>query len=119
MLPRAVEIEIDEACTEFVMAVEYDFYREQLMDTKYFQQALQEFGQQQTTNRSLGDLKIAELSHILRRAQELKDVASAREVLQGKPQPIIAALDAQHELKDADGKPQPVAHLLDHAEVIR
>ena len=46
------------------------------MDTKYFQQALKEFGREQRVNRSLGDLKVAEFSYILRRAQELKDAGT-------------------------------------------
>ena len=43
------------------------------MDTKYFAEALAEFGREQRTNRPIGELRVAELSFILRRAQELKD----------------------------------------------
>jgi hypothetical protein len=55
-----------------------------LMDTKYFQQALAEFGREQETNRRIGDLKVAELSFILRRAQELKDADSLEAQRRGR-----------------------------------
>jgi len=49
------------------------------VDTKYFAEALAEFGREQSTNRDIGKLKVAELSHILRRAQELKDAEKLKD----------------------------------------
>jgi hypothetical protein len=92
MMPRAVELEIDDACIWFVMSLEHRFFQEQLMDTNYFQQAVDEYALKRSMQIKVGDLTMGELSWLLRRAQELKE---------------------------ADGKPQPVAHQIEHAEEIR
>jgi hypothetical protein len=91
MMPSAVELEIDEACTEFVMAIEHRFFKERLMDTLYFRQALEEYALKTSAQIKVGDLTVGQLSWLLRRAQELK--AADTTFLQGKPQPIVAALD--------------------------
>ena len=77
------------------------------MDTKYFQQALEEYALKTSAQIKVGDLTVGQLSWLLRRAQELKDAATAiaiecgraraKEFLSGKPQPIVAALDRQGE----------------------
>ena len=54
------------------------------MDTKYFAEALAEFGREQRTNRPIGELRVAELSFILRRAQELKDADSLEAQRRGR-----------------------------------
>jgi len=79
------------------------------MDTLYFRQALEEYALKTSAQIKVGDLTVGQLSWLLRRAQELKDVAaaaaqergraSAVEFLQGKPQPIVAALDAAKEIR--------------------
>ena len=73
------------------------------MDTKYFRQALEEFALKRSAQIKAGDLTVGELSWLLRRAQELKEVEQIpvtpqpTNFLQGKPQPIVAALDAARE----------------------
>lgn len=44
-------------------------------DTKYFEQALIEFGLRRSHHIKVGDLTVGELSNLLRRAQELKAAA--------------------------------------------
>lgn len=75
------------------------------MDTKYFEAAVNEYCLKRSMHIKVGDLTMGEMSYLLRRAQELKDAAdtkaqergraNAREILQGKPQPIVAALDCE------------------------
>jgi hypothetical protein len=95
MLPRAVELEIDEACVCYIMAREiaYEYERSlqpmSILDA--LKHALNEWISKNPNNR-YDSLTGEELSAVLARAQEL-------------------------EL--GDGEPQPVAHLLEHAEEIR
>jgi len=68
------------------------------MDTKYFQQALEEYALKTSAQIKVGDLTVGQLSWLLRRAQSLKELDTpAMQFLSGKPQPIVAALDRQGE----------------------
>ena len=73
------------------------------MDTKYFQQALEEYALKTSAQIKVGDLTVGQLSWLLRRAQELKDAEIAapivREFLQGKPQPVATVLDGAEDVE--------------------
>jgi hypothetical protein len=109
MLPRAVELQIDDACIWFVMSVEHRFFQEQLMDTKYFEQAVNEYCLKRSMHIQVGQLSMGEVSALLRRAQELKEAAAAEDQERGR-------LRAKTLLQ---GEPQPVVQVLEHAEEIR
>jgi len=80
-------------------------------DTKYFEQAVTEYCLKRSMCIKVGDLTMGELSLLLLRAQELKaadyaaaqiahvDERATREFLQGKPQPIVAALNGAEEIR--------------------
>lgn len=87
MLPRAVEMEMDDACIWFIMTREFRFTQEQLMDTKFFEQAVNEYCLKRSMHIQVDQLSMGEVSALLRRAQELKEA-------DGKPQPVVKVLDA-------------------------
>jgi hypothetical protein len=78
------------------------------MDTKYFEQAVNEYCLKRSMHIKIGDLSMGEVSFLLRRAQELKEAdsavaqergrANARELFQGKPQPVVELLDHAEEI---------------------
>ncbi len=49
------------------------------MDTRYFQQAVDEYALKRSMAIKVGDLTVGELSWLLRRAQELKDADRMRQ----------------------------------------
>jgi hypothetical protein len=58
------------------------------MDTKYWEQAVNEYCLKRSMSIKVGDLTMGEMSQLIRRAQELK-------AADGKPQPIVAALNCE------------------------
>lgn len=54
---------------------------EESLDTKYFEQAVREYGRKLGSVCTVGDLTLGELSRLLRRAQELKDADQQKAIL--------------------------------------
>jgi hypothetical protein len=62
------------------------------MDTKYFQQALDEFAAVLPT-KTLSNLTMAQISGLLRRAQELKDAHHTQEIKNSNHPNLCACVD--------------------------